>query len=191
MQDGEKTEESKQAGTEAAEPEPTEFRAAEPEPTEAGVAEPETTEAGVAEPETTEAEAAVPEMAENEVPGSEIKKESAGERIANDKEKKEGLKEKHKEREGVQQTGRGIEDIPEDNTEETVVLRVGGMMCTHCENAIQNALEGIEGVLLAKADYREGTVTVRSNKEIPEQLFRDAVEKEEYEYFGLLGGKNE
>ena len=161
MQDGEKTAESKQAGTE------------------------------VAESETTEAEAAGPEMAESEAPESEIKKESAGEKIAKDKEKKEGLEEKRKEEEGAQQTGRGIEDIQEDNTEETVVLRVGGMMCTHCENAVQNALEGIEGVLLAKADYREGTVTVRSNKEIPEQLFRDAVEKEEYEYFGLLGGKNE
>jgi copper chaperone CopZ len=42
----------------------------------------------------------------------------------------------------------------------TLVLQVEGMTCTGCENAIENNIKGINGVVMVEANHKEGTTTV-------------------------------
>lgn len=39
-------------------------------------------------------------------------------------------------------------------------LTVEGMSCDHCEQTVEEALEGVEGVTEATADHESGSVTV-------------------------------
>jgi copper chaperone len=41
-----------------------------------------------------------------------------------------------------------------------LTLTVDGMSCEHCEQSVEDALEGIEGVTAADADREEGQATV-------------------------------
>lgn len=41
-----------------------------------------------------------------------------------------------------------------------VVLKIEGMMCTGCENRIQNSLKNMNGVISVKANHNDGTVTL-------------------------------
>ncbi|MCR5229493.1 MAG: heavy metal translocating P-type ATPase [Solobacterium sp.] len=65
---------------------------------------------------------------------------------------------------------------------ETKVLHVGGMMCAHCEATVKKALEAIDGVEEAAADYKSDSVTVRLSSPVDEELFRKAIEDKGYEY---------
>lgn len=42
----------------------------------------------------------------------------------------------------------------------SLTLSVDGMSCEHCEQSVEDALEGIEGVTAADADRGEGQATV-------------------------------
>ena len=53
-------------------------------------------------------------------------------------------------------------------------------MCHHCENAVQKALEAIDGVASAQADHEKGTATVVLEKEVPDETLKKAVEAEDY-----------
>ena len=63
-------------------------------------------------------------------------------------------------------------------------IKVGGMMCEHCEAAVKKALESIDGVTQAGADHKEGIAWLRAEKEIPPEQLRKAIESEDYEYLG-------
>ncbi len=40
------------------------------------------------------------------------------------------------------------------------VIEIEGMKCTGCENAIENALRKMDGIVDVKADYRKGRTVV-------------------------------
>ena len=67
----------------------------------------------------------------------------------------------------------------EDSLEKTI--HVEGMMCGHCENAVNTALEKLEGVASAEADHEKGIARVVLKKEVPNAILKKAVEDEGYQ----------
>ena len=59
-------------------------------------------------------------------------------------------------------------------------MHIEGMMCHHCENAVQKALESVDGVVSATADYQAGTALVVLAKDVPDADLKQAVEAEDY-----------
>ena len=59
------------------------------------------------------------------------------------------------------------------------------MMCHHCENAVKNALEKLDFIEEASADFETGTATVTLCGEADEEAIRKAVAEEDYEYLGM------
>ena len=51
---------------------------------------------------------------------------------------------------------------------EETIIKVEGMMCTGCENRIQNAVSEIKGVESVKADHEKGIVEVKGIADIKE-----------------------
>ena len=60
-------------------------------------------------------------------------------------------------------------------------LNVEGMMCSGCENRIQNALNQIEGVTNVVASYTNKTVKVTTNGSVTENTLKEAIEDLGYE----------
>ena len=54
------------------------------------------------------------------------------------------------------------------------IIKVEGMMCTGCENRIQNTVSEIKGVESVKADHKKGTVEVKGTADIKE--VKEAIE---------------
>ena len=69
-----------------------------------------------------------------------------------------------------------------------VTIRVGGMMCGHCENAVKNALEKLPFVKEASADHEKGTAVITLCGPFIEEDVRQAVEGEDYDYLGVADG---
>ena len=69
------------------------------------------------------------------------------------------------------------------DTQETVI-RIEGIMCEHCERAVKNALEKLDGVKEAKASHADGKAVVILTKEVPEEEMKKAVEEEGYTFLG-------
>ena len=67
-----------------------------------------------------------------------------------------------------------------------VSLRIDGMMCHHCENAIKKALEQLPFVSEAAADFETGVATVTVSGVFDEAAVRTAVESEDYGYLGRI-----
>ena len=65
-----------------------------------------------------------------------------------------------------------------------VTYQVKGMMCAHCEGRVKKALEGLEGVVSAKADHTVGTVVARVTKPLDYTQVQQAVAKAGYEVTG-------
>ncbi len=68
----------------------------------------------------------------------------------------------------------------ETNMEEKII-KVEGMMCTHCEVHVKEALEKIDGVCEAIADHEKKQVTLKVSKAIPDSVLSDAVKAAGYE----------
>ena len=81
---------------------------------------------------------------------------------------------------------KGIDGEDAAAPEYTWTVRISGMMCEHCERAIKNALESLDGVISAEASFEKGTAVVRSSKEPDEDAVRKAVEGEDYGFEGIL-----
>ena len=64
-------------------------------------------------------------------------------------------------------------------------LRIDGMMCHHCENAVKNALEKLDFIEEASADFEAGTAVITLCGEADEDAIRKAVAEEDYEYLGM------
>ena len=58
-----------------------------------------------------------------------------------------------------------------DNKENsmTVIINVEGMMCPHCEARVKKVCEAIDGVTLATASHKDGTVTVEMTLEVTDK----------------------
>ena len=55
-------------------------------------------------------------------------------------------------------------------------LKVEGMVCGGCEKRVVNAVSTIEGVKEVIANYNEGTVVVKSDIKISEDIIKEKIE---------------
>ena len=62
-----------------------------------------------------------------------------------------------------------------------LVIKIEGMMCTGCENRVQNAVKTIDGVEEVVANHNDGTVKVTLNKEVDEKVIEEKLEDIGYE----------
>jgi len=73
-----------------------------------------------------------------------------------------------------------IQKSQEENQME-VILNVKDMMCSYCEATVQKAVETFSQVDSAKADHESGTVAVKLNAAIDENLLKQAIIDKGYE----------
>ena len=59
-------------------------------------------------------------------------------------------------------------------------LKIEGMMCGHCEMHIKKALEALDGVKTAEVSHEAGTAVVSLEKEIPDDVLKQAVADQGY-----------
>lgn len=64
---------------------------------------------------------------------------------------------------------------------ETVVLKVEGMTCPHCSNAVETSLTGLSYVKKVKIDLPTGEVKVTLKKPIDNSVLIKAVENAGYD----------
>ena len=80
------------------------------------------------------------------------------------------------------------EEIPA-NGERSVIMtktmKIEGMMCPHCEAAVQKALLAIEGVASAKASHEAGTAVVELSADVADDVLKAAVEAKDYAVTGI------
>jgi copper ion binding protein len=60
------------------------------------------------------------------------------------------------------------------------IIEINGMTCAHCQARAQKALGDIPGVS-AKVDLKKKQATVTFEKDIPDQVFKDALSEAGYE----------
>lgn len=59
-------------------------------------------------------------------------------------------------------------------------LVVTGMHCTHCEDRLRKALDGITGAAVEKIGWKDGIVVLDLNRDVSDDLLRRVVEGEGY-----------
>ncbi len=72
--------------------------------------------------------------------------------------------------------------------EETIMqktIRIEGMMCPHCENAVKTALEALEGVSAASADHKKGEALVTLSAPVSDEALAAAVTAKGYKVTGV------
>ena len=57
-----------------------------------------------------------------------------------------------------------------------IKLNVNGMVCNGCEKRVINALSSIDGVQEVIADYKSGTVTIKTNSNIEISIIKERIE---------------
>ena len=60
-------------------------------------------------------------------------------------------------------------------------LKIEGMMCGHCEMHVKKALEALDGVKKAEVSHKTGTAVVTADKEISDDVLKQAVADQGYE----------
>lgn len=60
------------------------------------------------------------------------------------------------------------------------IINIEGMMCTHCQAHVTDALNAIQGVENAEVDYKQGVAIVTLNADVADEVLKNAVEKEGY-----------
>ena len=63
-------------------------------------------------------------------------------------------------------------------------ITIEGMMCQHCQNRVQKALESIPGVS-AQVDFQSGTAKVTAAQIVSEDALKKAVEDQDYKVTGI------
>ena len=66
-----------------------------------------------------------------------------------------------------------------------VTMRIDGMMCSHCEKTVTEALEAVEGVECVTANAEKGIAKFQMSPETSEQALKDAVTKAGYIFVGF------
>lgn len=73
-----------------------------------------------------------------------------------------------------------IEEKPTNEVTMQKIIHVEGMMCKHCQKAVTNALQGIEGVETVAVSLEEKTAVVTLAKDIADTTLKEAVEAEDF-----------
>ena len=60
-------------------------------------------------------------------------------------------------------------------------LKIEGMMCGHCEMHVKKALEALDGVKKAEVSHTAGTAVVTLEKEISDDVLKQAVAEQGYQ----------
>lgn len=68
----------------------------------------------------------------------------------------------------------------------TKTLKIKGMMCSHCEAHVKEALEKLSAIDSALTDHQKGTAIIQLNAEVSEDDLKKAVTDAGYEYEGIL-----
>ena len=69
-------------------------------------------------------------------------------------------------------------------TDMNKTVRIGGMMCAHCEAHVKSALEAVDGVRSASANHTEGVAVIECESEVSDAAIRSAIENAGYKYLG-------
>lgn len=64
-------------------------------------------------------------------------------------------------------------------------LTIEGMMCGHCEARVKKTLEAIDGVKEAVVSHEAGTAVVTLEKEVADEVLKNAVEAQDYPVKGI------
>ena len=64
-------------------------------------------------------------------------------------------------------------------------MKIEGMMCTHCEARVKQALEKLDGVESAVPSSKAGTALVTMRADIPAETLKAAVENLDYTVTGI------
>jgi len=70
-------------------------------------------------------------------------------------------------------------EVVEEPKAQTIVIRVNGMMCSHCTAAVEKACMSVPGTVSAVASLEEKNVTVTGNADY--QALKAAIIAEDYE----------
>lgn len=65
------------------------------------------------------------------------------------------------------------------------IMKIEGIMCMHCEARVTSALSAIDGVNSVTASHKKGTAVVKLEKEVADDILRNAVEKEGYKVVSI------
>lgn len=64
-------------------------------------------------------------------------------------------------------------------------MNIEGMMCSHCENTVKNALESLAGVIHADVNRENDTAILDLDKEVPDDVLKKAVEDKGYKVIAV------
>ena len=64
-------------------------------------------------------------------------------------------------------------------------MKIEGMMCPHCEAAVKDAVEALEGVTSADVSHEAGTAAVWMASEVADTVLKEAVEAKDYKVTGI------
>ena len=67
----------------------------------------------------------------------------------------------------------------------TKTMKIEGMMCGHCEARVKKTLEAIDGVTEAVVSHEAGTAVVALEKEVADEVLKNAVEAQDYPVKGI------
>ncbi len=61
------------------------------------------------------------------------------------------------------------------------ILKVDGMTCSHCKNAVKNAISAISGVTAVSVDLAEKTVTITHDETVSANIIKTEIEDQGYD----------
>ena len=71
-------------------------------------------------------------------------------------------------------------ETKKENKTMTKTMKIEGMMCGHCEEAVKKALEALDGVASAEVSHEKGTAVVTLEKDVDNAVLTKAVEDKDY-----------
>ena len=77
------------------------------------------------------------------------------------------------------------EPITKEEIPMTKTMKIEGMMCPHCEAHVKKALEALDGVSEAVADFKAGTAVVTMTADVADDILTAAVEEADYTVLGI------
>ena len=73
----------------------------------------------------------------------------------------------------------------EADTSDVCTMKIKGMMCTHCEASVRNALEALSEVDSAEVSHEAGTAVVRLSSHADGKKLKKAVEAAGYKVISI------
>ncbi len=78
-----------------------------------------------------------------------------------------------------------IDDTKSEVTGMKKTMKIEGMMCSHCEAAVKDALLSVDGVADAKASHKSGKAVVKLSKDVSDEALKKVVEDKDYKVLSI------